>query len=334
MIFLHREKGYDMSLKINEQIVALRKQKGITQGELAEVIGVSNQSVSKWESGQCCPDIQLLPDLADYFGVSVDELMGLEPPKTESQVQIAPSISQNINDSLLYEAKELLGTNMLISTSVLQRKMGVGYQTAKALIEKLQEQGEVVEIRPGFYQRQRSKQDYLKSLVKSITEKEEEDMLNVVLALHAAWFAKMQQKENSAISEDGAMDAVIGGKWGYSAFCEPDITTVMRGQSVFYSKNRALDFHADRIGNLSILLKTLSDRKNLTVMAAIYELTVCTEDTYVGIDEIICQCKLMVEDVQTSLENGLFPYLLEKDYKYRIKGECMAILPILSILCF
>ena len=64
------------TIKINEQIAFLRKQKGLTQEELAKALGVTNQSVSKWESGQCCPDIQLLPELAKYFEVSIDELMG------------------------------------------------------------------------------------------------------------------------------------------------------------------------------------------------------------------------------------------------------------------
>ena len=63
-------------LKINEQIAFLRKQKKITQEELAQALGVTNQSVSKWESGSNCPDIQLLPEIANYFEVSVDELLG------------------------------------------------------------------------------------------------------------------------------------------------------------------------------------------------------------------------------------------------------------------
>ena len=50
------------TIKINEQIAFLRKQKGLTQEELAGVLGITNQAVSKWESAQCCPDIQLLPD--------------------------------------------------------------------------------------------------------------------------------------------------------------------------------------------------------------------------------------------------------------------------------
>lgn len=63
-------------IKIKEQIVFLRKQKGLTQEDLAKALGVTNQAVSKWESGQCYPDIQLLPDIAELFGVSVDELLG------------------------------------------------------------------------------------------------------------------------------------------------------------------------------------------------------------------------------------------------------------------
>ena len=64
------------TIKINEQITFLRKQKGLTQEELANALGVTNQAVSKWESAQCCPDIQLLPDIARLFDVSIDELLG------------------------------------------------------------------------------------------------------------------------------------------------------------------------------------------------------------------------------------------------------------------
>lgn len=62
-------------MKINEQIAFLRKEKGITQETLANALGVTNQSVSKWEASICCPDIQLLPKIAKYFGVTVDSLL-------------------------------------------------------------------------------------------------------------------------------------------------------------------------------------------------------------------------------------------------------------------
>lgn len=76
------------SLKLNEQIAFLRKQKGITQEELSQAMKVTNQSVSKWESGSCCPDIQLLPEIATYFGVSIDELMGYKPTDTFGDVYL------------------------------------------------------------------------------------------------------------------------------------------------------------------------------------------------------------------------------------------------------
>lgn len=68
-------------MKIQEQIAFLRKQKGLTQEELAQALGVTNQAVSKWESGACCPDIQLLPELAKLFEVTVDELLGCASTK-------------------------------------------------------------------------------------------------------------------------------------------------------------------------------------------------------------------------------------------------------------
>ena len=62
-------------IKISKNIIALRKKKGLTQKDLAKELRVSNQAVSKWESEKCFPDITLLPVLATFFGVSLDELL-------------------------------------------------------------------------------------------------------------------------------------------------------------------------------------------------------------------------------------------------------------------
>ncbi len=66
-------------LKLHETIAIYRKKLGWTQEELASKLGVTGQSVSKWESGICCPDIQLLPAIADLFDVDLDTLMGHVP---------------------------------------------------------------------------------------------------------------------------------------------------------------------------------------------------------------------------------------------------------------
>lgn len=67
-----------MELKISEQIQSYRKNLGLTQEQLAEHMGVTNQAVSKWETDQSYPDIQLLPELADLFGITLDQLFGRE----------------------------------------------------------------------------------------------------------------------------------------------------------------------------------------------------------------------------------------------------------------
>ena len=82
-------------MKINEQIAFLRKERGITQEALANALGVTNQSVSKWEASICCPDIQLLPEIAKFFGVTVDSLLGCETieSKTDTILRIKNMLS-------------------------------------------------------------------------------------------------------------------------------------------------------------------------------------------------------------------------------------------------
>ena len=65
-------------LTIGKNIRRLRLVKEMTQEELAERVGVTGQAVSRWERGECCPDITLLPGLANLFGVTTDELLGME----------------------------------------------------------------------------------------------------------------------------------------------------------------------------------------------------------------------------------------------------------------
>lgn len=63
-------------MSIGKNIAVLRKAKGWTQSELGEMLGVSNQAVSKWESEMTMPDVMLLPDIAKVFGVTMEELYG------------------------------------------------------------------------------------------------------------------------------------------------------------------------------------------------------------------------------------------------------------------
>ena len=74
-----------MELNIGNQIKRLRRERDITQEEFASVLGVSYQSVSRWENNTCYPDIELLPTIADFFGISIDRLMGVDEAAEKSK---------------------------------------------------------------------------------------------------------------------------------------------------------------------------------------------------------------------------------------------------------
>ncbi len=75
-----------MTLKIGKIIKNLRVEKNITQDILANALGVTPQAVSRWESGTTYPDIELLPAMADYFSLSIDELLGHKLSERETEL--------------------------------------------------------------------------------------------------------------------------------------------------------------------------------------------------------------------------------------------------------
>ena len=90
-----------MEMTIGKRIAALRREKNLKQDDLAQMLEVSPQAVSKWENDQTCPDISLLPKLAKILGVSVDELLS---GKQELQpvVTLAPEEQRkDIKDMML-----------------------------------------------------------------------------------------------------------------------------------------------------------------------------------------------------------------------------------------
>lgn len=72
-------------MNLGNSISEKRKAKGLTQEELAVKLGVSPQAVSKWENNLSCPDISLLPEISKIFGISVDELLGVEPAAVKAE---------------------------------------------------------------------------------------------------------------------------------------------------------------------------------------------------------------------------------------------------------
>lgn len=74
-------------LRIAENIINLRKQKKVTQDDLAGFLGVTKASVSKWENQLSYPDVLLIPQIASYFDISIDDLMGYAPQLSKEQIR-------------------------------------------------------------------------------------------------------------------------------------------------------------------------------------------------------------------------------------------------------
>ncbi|MBE6626255.1 MAG: helix-turn-helix transcriptional regulator [Ruminococcaceae bacterium] len=99
-------------MSIGRNIYELRKGKKITQGQLAEKLGVTEQSVSKWENDICAPDVSLFPIMAGFFGVSIDRIFGYSVSSYDEEV-----------DKILKETDDAMDTykEIEIMTSALER---------------------------------------------------------------------------------------------------------------------------------------------------------------------------------------------------------------------
>lgn len=81
----------DNSMNMAQKLTTLRKEKGLTQMELAEVLDVSRQAVSKWELGTALPGTDKLKSIADLYGVSVDYLLDENQERYEPTIPLASS---------------------------------------------------------------------------------------------------------------------------------------------------------------------------------------------------------------------------------------------------
>ena len=134
IILSNGDKNMDQ-IKTGNFLVSLRKEKNITQQQLADILQVSVKAVSKWECGEGYPSLQSLKDLSDFYGVTVDEIINGERNKTEAK--------EPVNTSIQIKEKKPLNFPILRSISLGITGLGImlffiiiycAYSTAGGLI--------------------------------------------------------------------------------------------------------------------------------------------------------------------------------------------------------
>jgi transcriptional regulator with XRE-family HTH domain/cytoskeletal protein CcmA (bactofilin family) len=112
---------------LGTNIVRLRKEKELTQGDLADLLFVSHQAVSQWERSETYPDVFLLPELAKVFGVAIDELFGGEGSKSG----IEPKPDDKLR-MVLFIGDKIIKSRDVASRAVSENKISFEY-TGEAL---------------------------------------------------------------------------------------------------------------------------------------------------------------------------------------------------------
>ena len=109
-----------MNETFGQRFQRLRKKHNLTQEEVAAKVNISSQAVSKWENDLSVPDISILPDLADLFHISLDELLGREVTKTEL---LPKEQRKNINEMLFkisFDSSEGDSARIKIPVSIIK----------------------------------------------------------------------------------------------------------------------------------------------------------------------------------------------------------------------
>ena len=133
-----------MQMTLGRRIASLRKEKDLKQDDLAEMLSVSPQAVSKWENDQTCPDISILPQLAKILGVSVDELLTGKSGEDPVVKLIPPEKQKDFKDMMLRIVvdsadgdKVRVNLPLLLVEAVLEMGMDMSMVTGNKKLEDI-----------------------------------------------------------------------------------------------------------------------------------------------------------------------------------------------------
>ncbi|MDA1870893.1 MULTISPECIES: helix-turn-helix domain-containing protein [Bacillus cereus group] len=155
-------------IHIHKIIANKRKEKGITQEELAAYIGITKASVSKWETGQSYPDITFLPLLASYFNISIDELISYTPQMEQEDIKnlyhrLAEAFSEEPFDEVMMECRGII--KKYYSCFPLLIQIGILFINHHMLTEETDRGIEILEEAMNLFSRVQEESDDV-SLVK------------------------------------------------------------------------------------------------------------------------------------------------------------------------
>lgn len=122
-----------MEQSLGKRIVQNRKRLGLTQEQLAEQMGVTAQAVSKWENDQSCPDISVLPRLADIFGITLDELLGRSQEDAVYTGEVVQAQEENEDKKGNFELTWDSGKKNAIGFAVFVISSGILYLLSQIL---------------------------------------------------------------------------------------------------------------------------------------------------------------------------------------------------------
>lgn len=190
-----------MNIKIGEKIKLLRKQKNISQEVLAQYLGVSFQSVSKWENETTMPDITLVPAIASFFGISTDELFDFNLMEIEQKVeQICKEAYQyRENDPVKSEAilrdglKKFPGNDVLLNNLLYTMRSPERATEVISLCKTLIESTKLDDV----------KYDALRILAETYKEQGEYELTRITLEkIPELYFTKLELQAKLLTGED------------------------------------------------------------------------------------------------------------------------------------
>lgn len=185
-------------INLGRILVENRHKRGITQDELAAYMGVSKAAVSKWETGTTYPDITLLPQLATFFNLSIDEIMGYEPQLTKEDIrklyrQLSADFASQPLDTVLAHCREI--TKKYYSCFPLLYQIGSLLVNHCSLAESPEKADEILEEARKLFIRVKTQSDDIElgkqalnmEALCLLTLKRPEDVLSLLEGSESLW---------------------------------------------------------------------------------------------------------------------------------------------------